>query len=160
ADVQTAVETLLAAVADFPFEADAYKAAWLAGLLTPLAWFAFDGPAPLFLIDANVRAAGKGLLADVIALIVTGRRFPVMAYTADRDELRKRITTLAVEGERLVLMDNLAGAVGNDVLDAALTSDWKGAAVGDEPPVRGAAPRVLVRDREQRPAGRRHRPPG
>lgn len=49
-----------------------------------------------------------------------------MAYTADRDELRKRITSLAVEGERLVLMDNLAGAVGNDVLDAGLTSDrWK-----------------------------------
>ncbi len=66
-------------------------------------------------------AAGKGLLADVIATILTGQRFPPMSYTADKEEFRKRITTLAVKGERLVLHDNLAGSVGNDVLDSALT---------------------------------------
>jgi hypothetical protein len=54
-----------------------------------------------------------------------------MTYTNDRDELRKRVTSLAAEGERLVLLDNLAGAVGNDVLDAALTSDrWKDRLLG------------------------------
>jgi hypothetical protein len=131
ADVKSAVATLFEVLVDFPFESPAHKAAWLAGLLTPLAWFLFDGPAPLFLIDANVRAAGKGLLCDVIALILTGRRFPVMTYTPDREELRKRITSLAAEGERLVLLDNLAGAVGNDVLDAALTTDrWKDRILG------------------------------
>jgi hypothetical protein len=35
-------------VSDFPFERPEHRAAWLAGLLTPLAWFAFDGPAPLY----------------------------------------------------------------------------------------------------------------
>ncbi|MBX9581988.1 MAG: hypothetical protein K2X87_16915 [Gemmataceae bacterium] len=74
---------------------------------------------------------GKGLLADTIGLPRTGRRFPVMSYTPDREELRKKITTLAVEGERLVLLDNLAGAVGNDVLDMALTADrWKDRVLG------------------------------
>ena len=54
-----------------------------------------------------------------------------MAYTNDREELRKKITTLAMEGERLVLLDNLAGAVGNDVLDNALTaSHWKDRILG------------------------------
>ncbi len=131
ADVTAAVETLLDPVADFPFETPAHRAAWVAGLLTPLAWFAFAGPAPLFLIDGNVRGVGKGLLADVIALTVTGRRFPTMSYTNDREELRKKVTTVAVEGERLILLDNLAGAVGNDVLDAALTSDqWKDRLLG------------------------------
>lgn len=130
-DVAEAVATLNDVLADFPFEEPAHRAAWFAGLLTPLAWFAFDGSAPLFLIDANVRGAGKGLLGDVIALAVTGRRFPTMSYTNDREELRKKITTLAVEGERLVMLDNLAGAVGNDVLDAALTSDrWKDRLLG------------------------------
>jgi hypothetical protein len=67
----------------------------------------------------------------VVALTVTGRRFPAMSYTSDREELRKKITALAVEGERLVLLDNLAGAVGNDVLDAALTTDrWKDRLLG------------------------------
>jgi hypothetical protein len=131
ADVAAAVATLDDVIHDFPFETPAHRSAWFSGLLTPLAWFAFAGPAPLFLIDANIRAAGKGLLADVIALITTGRRFPVMSYTADREELRKRITTLATEGDRMVLLDNLAGAVGNDILDAALTADrWKDRLLG------------------------------
>jgi hypothetical protein len=130
-DVRTAVAVLSDVVSDFPFQTPAHRAAWFAGLLTPLAWFAFSGPAPLFLVDANIRAAGKGLLADVIALIITGRRFPVMSYTSEREELRKRITTLAVEGDRMVLLDNLAGAVGNDILDAALTADrWKDRILG------------------------------
>jgi hypothetical protein len=118
-------------VADFPFDTPAHRAAWLAVVLSTLAWFAFDGPAPLFLIDGNTRGVGKGLLADTAALILTGRRFPVMSYTNDREELRKKVTTLAAEGERLVLLDNLAGAVGNDVLDAALTADrWKDRLLG------------------------------
>ncbi|QDU23585.1 hypothetical protein [Urbifossiella limnaea] len=130
-DVDAAVAALLDPLADFPFETPAHRAALVAGLLTPLAWFLFDGPAPLFLIDGNVRGVGKGLLADVVALTVTGRRFPVMSYTNDREELRKKITTLAMECERLVLLDNLAGAVGNDILDAALTTDrWKDRVLG------------------------------
>jgi hypothetical protein len=123
-DVKDAVQRLLEPLHDFPLESPAHWSALLAGLLTPLAWFLFDGPAPLFLIDKNVRGAGAGLLADVVAVTVTGRRFSVMSYTGDREELRKRITTVAMEGERLILLDNLAGAVGNDILDAALTADW------------------------------------
>ena len=54
-----------------------------------------------------------------------------MNYTSDKEELRKKITTLAVEGERLVLLDDLSGAVGNDVLDAALTTPtWKDRILG------------------------------
>jgi hypothetical protein len=124
ADVTAAVALLTDAVCDFPFERPDHRGAWLAGLLTPLCWFAFDGPAPFFLIDGNVRGIGKGLLADTIALPVLGRRFSAMTYTHDRDELRKRITSVAAEGERMVLLDNLAGAIGNDQLDAALTADW------------------------------------
>jgi hypothetical protein len=123
-DVAAAVAAIDEVLTDFPFEQPEHRSAWYAGLLAPLLWFGFPGPAPLLLIDANVRAAGKGLLADLIALILTGRRFPVMSYTADREELRKRITSVAMEGERMVLLDNLAGAIGNDVLDAALTAVW------------------------------------
>src|SRR5262249_56708928 len=83
------------------------------------------------LTEKKVGGAGAGLLADVIALVLTGRRFAAMAYTPDKEELRKRVATLAAEGERLVLLDNLAGVVGNDVLDAALTADrWKDRLLG------------------------------
>jgi hypothetical protein len=114
-------DRLLEVVADFPFEQDVHRAAWLAALLTPLARFAFTGPAPLFLVDANVRGTGKGLSLDCVSHIVTGERFTVASYTDDEDELRKRILALALGGDRLVLFDNLTGKFGNGVLDAALT---------------------------------------
>jgi hypothetical protein len=72
-DAVAALDDLLEVVCDFRFEAQEHKAAWLAALLTPLARFAFEGPAPLFLIDANIRGAGKGLLAQTIGRIVLGR---------------------------------------------------------------------------------------
>jgi hypothetical protein len=131
ADVRAAVAALEEAVCDFPFEADAHKAAWVAGLLTPLGRFAFAGPAPLFLADANVRAAGKTLLMEIIGYIVTGRPMTVSTYTRDQDELRKRVTALAVEGDPLVLLDNLSGMIHNPVLDAALTAEtWKDRILG------------------------------
>lgn len=130
-DVARAVETIDDVLADFPFQTPAHRASWYAAFLTILAWFSFEGPAPFFLIDGNVRGVGKGLLADVIGIVILGRRFSTMAYTSDRDELRKRITSLAAEGERAVLLDNLAGAVGNDVFDNALTStSWKDRLLG------------------------------
>lgn len=130
-DAEAAAAVLCDVVCDFPFETAAHRAAWVAALLTPIAYFGFEGGAPMFLFDANTRGAGKTLLADTVPLVLTGRRFSVLSYTNDREELRKKITALAMEGERLVLLDNLAGAVGNDVLDAALTSDrWKDRVLG------------------------------
>jgi hypothetical protein len=131
AEAEAAREDLLGVVTDFPFEREVHRAAWLAALLTPLARFAFTGPAPLFLVDANVRAAGKGLLLDTISRVTTGERFTVATYTDDEDELRKRITSLVLAGDRLVLFDNLAGSFGNAVLDAALTGTaWKDRLLG------------------------------
>jgi hypothetical protein len=123
-DARRAAGELLDVICDFPFKADAHKAAWLAGLLTPLARFAFPGPAPLFFIDANVRAAGKGLLTDVVGEIVEGRPFARKSYVNNAEgELRKQITSIALEGERLVLFDNVIGSFGrSEALEAALTA--------------------------------------
>ncbi len=137
-DAVAARKALLGVVRDFPFSARAHKAAWLAGLLTPLARFAFTGPAPLFLVDANVRGAGKGLLLNAIAHIVTGTEFSTATYTNDEAELRKRITSLAMKGDRLVLFDNLVGKFGNAVLDAVLTSTcWEDRVLGGNRIFRG-----------------------
>jgi hypothetical protein len=131
ADAVAARDMLLDLVTDFPFAYEIHKAGWCAGLLTPIARFAFTGPAPLFLCDSNVRGAGKGLLLNAIAKIVTGQVFTVATYTTDNDELRKRITSLAQEADRLVLFDNLDGNFGGPVLDAALTAtSWKDRLLG------------------------------
>ncbi|TWT40489.1 hypothetical protein RAS1_42000 [Phycisphaerae bacterium RAS1] len=130
-DADAALTTLLEVVCDFPFESEEHKSAWLAALLTPLARFAFTGPSPLFLIDANIRGAGKGLLAQAIGRIVLGREMPVSSYSHDADEMRKKITSIAIAGDRMILLDNLEGSFGNDALDRALTSTrWKDRILG------------------------------
>jgi hypothetical protein len=130
-DADAAVTELLDVVCDFQFEGDDHRAAWLAGLLTPLARFAFDGPAPLFLIDANVRGAGKGLLAQTIGQVVLGREMPVSSYAHEPEEMRKKITAIALAGDRVIHLDNLEGNFGNDTLDRALTATrWKDRILG------------------------------
>ena len=73
AEAAAALERLREVVEDFPFRDETHRAAWLSSLLTPLARAAFRGPAPLNLIDANLRGTGKSLLADVCSTILTGR---------------------------------------------------------------------------------------
>jgi hypothetical protein len=122
---------LLEIVCDFRFQSQEHVAAWFASLLTPFARFAFVGPTPLFLVDANVRGAGKGLLTQTIAYLVLGRDMAVSSYAEDSEEMRKKITSIALAGDRMILLDNLEGDFGNDALDRALTATrWQDRILG------------------------------
>jgi len=130
-EARRALTALLEVVADMPFASEAHRAAWLAATLTPQARFAFHGPAPLFLIDANVRGCGKSLLTDCTSEITAGREMARMALPRDDDELRKRITALAIAAEPLILIDNISGTLGSPSLDAALTAtSWSDRILG------------------------------
>lgn len=131
-EVREALQLLTEVVCDFPFKAPEHFASWLSALLTPLARFAFSGPSPLNLIDANTRGAGKSLLADVCNMIVTGRPAARMSYNSrDETELRKAITSLAMNGDQIVLIDNIRGYLGDATLDRALTATtWKDRLLG------------------------------
>src|SRR5262249_10815491 len=83
ADAERAKDELYTIVGDFPFTGNEHKAAWLAALLTSLARFAIDGPCPLFMIDANCPGTGKSKLADIIAILATGREMARGAYPDD-----------------------------------------------------------------------------
>lgn len=129
--IKQAIKDLEEVVVDFPFESDVHRAVWFAFLLTIPARFAFEGPSPMFLIDANTQASGKGLLGDATSTITTGRKMPRMANPHDDDEVRKRITALAVAGDPLILIDNVVGTLGSPALDAAITSDiWRDRVLG------------------------------
>ncbi|MFO0697060.1 MAG: hypothetical protein U0230_26030, partial [Polyangiales bacterium] len=124
-------DMLLGVVADFPFASDDDRATFLGALLTPIGRFAFGGPAPIFLIEANVRGAGKSLLADVIGIVATGRSAARTAYVHDDAEMRKRITSTALEAAPIVLLDNIHSVFGLPSLDAAVTSTtWKDRVLG------------------------------
>jgi hypothetical protein len=132
-------DRLLDLVGDFPFvggtreKQDNHRAAWLAGVLTALARFAIHGPTPLFCFDANCPGTGKSLLADMIAVIATMRSMGRTAFPGTDEELEKRITSIALAGDRLILFDNVEAGqpFGGASLDSALTgTTWKGRILG------------------------------
>jgi hypothetical protein len=131
AEMVYARQALRRVVCDFPFKDECHESAWLAFLLTPLARPAFTGPVPLAFADGNVPGCGKGLVLDTAFLIVTGRSASVATYTNDQEELRKVITTVALDGDEMVLFDNVSGAFGNATLDRLLTgASWEDRILG------------------------------
>ena len=129
-DANEALARILDLVVDFPFQSDEHKSAWVAGLLSPFSRSAAPGPNPLLLIDANNKGTGKGKLADIIARIYLGRDVARFGQTKDAEEERKRITTIALEGDRMVLLDDIV-VLGGKSLDAAITSTvWKDRILG------------------------------
>ncbi len=130
-EAMAALERLLDVVCDVPFGTDAHRAAWIGCVLTLIGRNFVAGCTPLFAIDANIRGAGKSLLADVAAIIATGRAAPRMAQPESDAEARKAITSLLMEGERITLIDNVNRPLGSAAIDAVLTSEiWKDRILG------------------------------
>jgi len=124
-DAARAVEFLLDIVEDFPFankESREHQAAWIAGLLTPLARYAHDGNAPLTVVQANTARAGKTTLVQVISEIVTGFRASVVTLGKNEEETRKRIFTFLRHPRSIVLVDNVVGQFGGGNINAMLTT--------------------------------------
>jgi hypothetical protein len=119
---RSAIGTLQQVFIDFPFTATHHFSAVLAAVLTLVARYTFQGNVPLFAATATTRGSGKGLLVDTIATIATGRTAPHWPQTMDEEEERKRILTLALDGDPLVLIDNVTRPLGSAPLDAALTA--------------------------------------
>jgi hypothetical protein len=116
---------------DFPFADEASRAHTLALVLEPFVRPAIRGPTPLYLIDAPIRGAGKGLLADVACLVATGRKADVMTLVAgNAEEHEKRITSLLLAGAPWILIDN-ATSLASAPLAAVLTAtQWRGRRLG------------------------------
>lgn len=128
---QDAAAEVLEEFTDFPFEAECHQSALLALIFTVFSRHAFSGPVPLFLVEANVAGTGKGLLVDAAGLILTGSNISRMSNPRDDDEARKRITAIAIKGDSVVLIDNIAGELGGASLDAALTAThWQDRILG------------------------------
>ncbi|HEY6921944.1 MAG TPA: hypothetical protein VI653_00635 [Steroidobacteraceae bacterium] len=118
---QRALSALEDVFCDFPFAEPEHRACVLAGVLTPLARHAFAGPSPMVVIDKNIRGAGGSLLSDAIATCSTGRGIARMVQSATDDEDRKRILSIALSGDSMVLIDNITRPLGGAALDAVLT---------------------------------------
>jgi hypothetical protein len=106
----------------FPFESELDRAVALSLALTALVRRALPS-APLGAVTAPVMASGKTLLADCIAILATGVSAPAMTYPDKEEEAAKTALSVLVEGDPVVLIDNIERPLQGDWLCSILTQE-------------------------------------
>ncbi|HOB62907.1 MAG TPA: hypothetical protein PKI41_12445 [Candidatus Competibacteraceae bacterium] len=90
----------------FSFTEPSDRSAALAAVLTALVRPSLS-TAPLFLSKATRPGSAKTLLADIPALVATGRPATVFELGADADEVEKRMLSVLLAGDSVINLDNL-----------------------------------------------------
>ena len=122
-DAQAALAFLFNEVlSGFPFAAPHDRSAALSAILTACNRHSLHS-APMHTYNAPVMASGKSLLADVVALTATGHPATVMSYTPDGDEMRKRVLSVLMQGDRVVNIDNVEEPLASQTLCTVLTQE-------------------------------------
>lgn len=130
-DAVAALACLSEPFCDFAFRSPEDLVVAIAQVLSGLARPAIAGPVPAFANRSPTPGSGKGLLADVGSIITTGRPAPRMAAPKTDEEAAKRITTIAIAADPLVVIDNVIGPFGGEAFSAALTTTiWKDRLLG------------------------------
>jgi hypothetical protein len=128
-DARRALALLTDLLHDFPIVASG-RSTWLAGLFTFFGREMFEGPTPAMIFDSNNPGTGKGLLTHIMGLICMGESVPAYTFIDDEVELRKRVTSILIQGKGLVLIDNVpttakfgVGPTWNSLLTATTFAD-------------------------------------
>lgn len=108
---------------EFAFTDQPSRANAVALVLTAVLRPAIPGLVPMALLNAPVAGSGKTLLINTAAQIATGRQAALTAAPSrDDEELRKRITSLLMAGDPIVVFDNVGERLTSSVLAQALTA--------------------------------------
>ena len=91
---------------DFPFVAPSDRAHALAALLLPFMRRLIDGSTPLHVVEAPAVGAGKGLLCNLVGLLVTGEDCSARTLPDSEDEIRKMLTAELSTARSIILLDN------------------------------------------------------
>jgi len=121
--LDVSVEMIRTVFTDFPFVDQASQTNVIAALLTAFCRHIIRGPVPLALFDATSQGTGKTLLAEVIALILTGRPAELITPMEEPEELRKQLTSMLMESPPLVIIDNVTSTVDWPALAKVITGD-------------------------------------
>ena len=132
AQVEKAVELIREHLLyDFPFAAESDEAHAIAAVLLMFVRRMINGPTPIHLIEAPTPGSGKSLLADLIAILITGRTSEATTVTKNEDESRKKLTAILSRGRPVVVIDNIQGGLESAQLASAVTADnWSDRILG------------------------------
>ncbi len=123
ADIDKAVDLIKEIFVDFPFVDDSSKANMMAALITAVLRPMISGPVPMAIIDKPQAGTGATLLAEVIAMVATGRSAALMTAPEDDAAWRKAITSTLAQGRNLAIVDNVETKLNAPSLAAVLTAN-------------------------------------
>lgn len=115
AQAEEALALLNGLLRDFVFVTEADRSVALSMLMTPIVRGAMSC-APMHAVRAPTPGSGKSFLVDLAAALATGQPCPVISPHAEEKELEKRLGGALLDGQSLVSIDNLNGAVSGDAL--------------------------------------------
>lgn len=115
---------------DFPFVDDGARAHAFGLLLQAFVRELITGPTPATLIEAPMPGSGKDLLAQAIAEIALGRPVETTAQPRDDDEARKRITSMLMEAQPMILLDNVDRLSGSSLCAVLTAETWQDRLLG------------------------------
>lgn len=112
----------------FPFVSDSDRAAAVALLMTCVMRRLLPA-APIGGISASTPRTGKSKLARVIALIARGQYPSILNIGQDETETEKRVDAALLDGDPVVMIDNVSRAIRSDTLCQVSTEPLKDARV-------------------------------
>ncbi|MFA4972423.1 MAG: hypothetical protein WC683_07400 [bacterium] len=122
-EVEAAVALLQEVIEDFPFADEASRANTIAAIVTAIVRPLIPGPVPMVLFNKPQAGTGASLLAEIVALIATGRPSAMMAAPEDDAAWKKSIMSVLLKGRLVICVDNIEGKLYAPSLAALLTAD-------------------------------------
>lgn len=130
-DVEKSKNLVLEVITDFPFDCAASRANAIAAMFTPILRPMIDGCVPMSIFDKPQSGTGASLIAEVMSLVATGRRSPMISPTRNDEEMRKLITSLLSRGQTVATIDNVELPLYSPSLALLLTSwTWRDRILG------------------------------
>lgn len=123
-----ALDVLLRPFREFPFADAVAKSVLVTAALTALIRRSLP-TAPMFAVDAPTAGSGKTYIAQTIGIIATGHIPTLIAQGKSDEEDEKRISTVLIAGDPIVVVDNCERAISGDALCGVLTAETWGARI-------------------------------
>ena len=122
--IEKAVEDLDDLFHDFPFaNQTADRTNLYAAIITRICRRSYD-IAPMFMFDKPKSGTGATLLANLVAVLSTGRKSERVTYcNGEMLEFEKRVAATCRAASGVVLLDNLSGVMSSAMLAELLTAD-------------------------------------
>ncbi|MEI9987141.1 MAG: hypothetical protein WDN69_30730 [Aliidongia sp.] len=120
AEAQHALSLFDKLLGGFPFLDAVDRAVWLSAVLSAVARY-YGGAIPMHCISATAAGSGKSMLADMVAIIATGRPAPVLSQAAKDEEMEKRLAGAILAGDRLLMLDNCDRPIESALLCQAIS---------------------------------------